>query len=89
MSDPRITYEGMNSDPGVDVSYSDIPEDSPVSFVSETGQRTALGPLSGSGEGGFGTASLAPGRYYLSVGTADDELCQTVNFYVAGAPDNL
>lgn len=87
MSDPRITYEGMNNDPGVDFTYSDLPENTPVAFVDEFGHRTGAGTLSGAGEGSLPTSGLAPGKYHLSAG--DPELCQTVSFYVAGAPDNL
>lgn len=87
MSDPRITYQGTNDDPGVDVSFSDLPENTPAAFVDEFGHRTEAGTLSGEGEASLPTSGLAPGKYNVSAGVP--ELCQTVSFYVAGAPDNL
>jgi hypothetical protein len=89
MSDPRITYEGMNDDPGVDVSYADLPDNTTALFVDEFGHDTDAGTLTGSGEAGFPTSGLKPGRYYLSARASGSELCRTVDFYVAGAPDNL
>ena len=88
MADPLITYEDTDNG-DVLVSYSGIPENSPASFVDEFGHRTSAGTLTSAGEIAYPTGELMPGRYYMSVGAADDELCRTVDFYVSGQPENL
>ena len=89
MSDPQLTYLGQTVYE-ISVEYSDLPDDTAVVYVDEFGDQVpSSSTLSGAGAAMVSAACIKPGKYYLSARASGDELCRTVDFYVAGEPDGL